>query len=222
MIVLFCARPNAAARGPDEEAARDKLLLALPPSQAFLADRDRRARAFAKTLWSNIEVKSAIRNWSWLSDADRLKALQTAINLHAKAYGLPGYRISSAELPGDTLGNFDQITQDLRIDLAKLRRRNGRWDSFFEVMLHEGYHRNAYALARKFVRDKLDKSDPRYRRAQVYALQAMLYVRAKSVKDPSFKVYERQPSEVDANEFAKIVIDTRVATSGPIPLHRTP
>ncbi|MDH3236119.1 MAG: hypothetical protein OEQ29_21565, partial [Alphaproteobacteria bacterium] len=87
--------------------------------------------------------KSAIRNWSRLSDADRLKALQTAINLHAKAYGLPGYRISNAKLPGDVLGSFNQNTQDINIDLAKLRRRGTERDKVFFVVLHEGYHRNA-------------------------------------------------------------------------------
>jgi len=209
-----------AARGTAEEAARDKLLLALPPSQAFLADRDRRARAFAKTLWSDTEVKAAISKWSRLSDADRLKALQTAINLHAKAYGLPGYKISNAELPGDTLGAFDQNTQNLRIDLAKLRRRGPGWKSSFATTLHEASHRNAYALARKFVRDQIDKSDPRYRRAQIYALQAILYVRAKSGTDRSFKIYKRQPSEVDANAFADVVIASRGATAPPTPLHR--
>jgi len=208
------------SRTPEQNAAVRKLLVALPPSQAFVADRDRRARAFAKTFWSNADVKTAMQNWSRISDSDRLQALQTIANLHAKAYGLPAYTISNAKLPGDRTGEFNPTTQNVVIDLSKMRQRRGGMDRFLFVALHEGSHRNAYALARKFVRNQIDKSDPRFRRSQIYALQALLYISSTSSKDPLNKAYRTQPSEVDANAFARSVLAARTATSAPTPLHR--
>jgi hypothetical protein len=133
---------------------------------------------------------------------------------------LPSYKISNAKLAGDRGGEFSPTTQNIAIDLSKMRQRGQTMNDFFSVVLHEGAHRNAYSLARKFVRNQIDISDPRYRRAQIYALQALLYINATRSKDPLFRLYRAQPSEFDADAFADVVISSRGATSAPIPLHR--
>jgi uncharacterized Zn-binding protein involved in type VI secretion len=88
-----------------------------------------------------LAARDVIDNWDSLSPAERLQALQDALN-DSLPPGVPPFNLSSSELPDRTMGEFDYQTWTMEVneDLLNSSLTDDQAAELVNTVYHEGRH----------------------------------------------------------------------------------
>ncbi|MCH9053820.1 MAG: hypothetical protein IIA72_22665 [Proteobacteria bacterium] len=189
----------------DREVVRS-IYANLPPDKAFEKHQAPKRRALLGRLSNDGTVQAAIRDWPRMTDAQRLNALERALDIHAAVFGIERPKLVPKQLKETGLNaRYDEKDDTIFVNPEK-------FDSFlrlgghsFETVIHEAMHAYQWKLVKDYWFGRLKPDDPRFRQAELFTLnRGQLQFRAQEGK----REYENQPAEKHARAVGKLVKET--------------
>ena len=189
----------------DREVVRS-IYANIPPDKAFEKHQAPKRRALLGRLSNDGKVQAAIRDWPRMTDAQRLNALERALDIHAAVFGIERPKLVPKQFKDKRqTARYDEKDDTIFVNPEK-------FDSFprfsgdsFGTVIHEAMHAYQWKLVKDYWFGRLKPDDPRFRQAELFTLnRGQLQFRAQEGK----REYENQPAEKHARAVGKLVKET--------------
>lgn len=200
-MAVFCAIPCLLSifvygfESPTYKAT-EELWNQLFSETEVVAEGDKQDNLYEKKseLWGYLNEK----NWSRLSIQERITVTQELVDFESNILGIPTIPVASAMIGTATLGAYDNESNEMWINTEHLA--NASVEEVIQTVCHEVYHSNQYYLV-----STLDWDNPALNTAYFKELRDWMSNQDsyKSAWEYGFGIYENQPLEVAARQYAE-------------------
>ena len=181
-----------------DKAAQRKIYRNMPLEKDFKKFDDQKRNELVKKLKSDKIVQNAQKNWSKLTEKEKLAAMQQVVKLQADTYGFsktPEVKLYDKAPKNGMISNGTYKGSKIHLNKNKDSKFGTSFEKAVNVVTHEAAHHYQHELAEKFEKGKIPKSDPAYEQAKLFAINNESYVPSKE----EFNTYQKQPLENHAN-----------------------
>ena len=170
--------------------------------KSFKKQDDKLRQQYLDELKKNKEVQDALAHWNdtdstgapVMDQAAKEKILKKIIATQSKAYNTAEPKINWSPAQITSVAEFKADSGEILIDPSTL----GDAEELVRAVLHENTHNFQENLKNKYLDGKLDKSDPMYEQAKMFALNYSGDGYVTQAENPT--LYELQPTELHAHD----------------------